>query len=194
MPGGSLHQRWVPMQRKDTDPSFEWNPSLPIQLRSDECWLNDRYQCLVKYLRRTSEPDAQVGPDGMVHLSIHTLDRSPVRNWRHLQQIKNEVCGEIRTGVEIFPPEHMLTDTSNEYHLWVYPEGFELGFGLGEDPVVSDDEVVDEFNDAGHRGHQEPWEPGLTTGRTEHSQASRERLRGLVTDGTATPPAKEPGA
>lgn len=186
MPGGYLHKGWEPMQRRDTDPRFVPNPKIPPELRSDEVWLNNRYQCVVKYMR-SADPEKPYGPEGMVHLSIHTLDRSPVRNWRHLQQIKNEVCGELRTGVEIFPPENALTDTSNEYHLWVFPEGFDLGFGIGEDPLVSDDEVAEEYNQAPHPGQQEPWEPGLTTGRTEHSEEARKRLRAEVEEGEMKP-------
>ncbi len=113
---------------------------------------------------------------GLLHLSIHARDRGPMRNWRHLQQIKNEVAGELRTAVEIFPPEDQLTDSANEYHLWVFPEGTHLPFGMDDAALVSSDEAVEKYNAAPHQGHQEPWEPGLTTGRTEHSESARERL------------------
>lgn len=176
---------WAPMERKDDEPGWEYNPKVPIQLRGDEVWVNDRYQALVKYLQFKEHTGEPAGAEGMVQLSIHSHDRGPVRNWRHLQQIKNEVCGELRTAVEIFPPENLLTDTSNEYHLWVYPEGFDLGFGLNESAVVSDDETVAAYNDGAHKGRQEPWEPGLTTGRSEASAEARQRLRGLLVDGSA---------
>ncbi len=125
-PGGYIRPGWEPMVRRDQDPDFEWNPSVSPELRSDECWMNNRYQCLVKYCP-AKDPDAPM----LKKLSIHLLDRSPMRNWRHLQQIKNEVCGELCTGIEVFPPEDALTDTANEYHLWVFPAGVDLGFGLG---------------------------------------------------------------
>lgn len=178
-PGGSLHKGWQPMARRDTDGDFVPNPDMPDELRGDEVWLNDRYQCVVRYMKSSDQPE---GKDGMLHLSIHTHDRGPVRNWRHLQQIKNEVAGELRTAVEIFPPENRLTDTSNEYHLWVMPDGVDIGFGFGtEDQMVSDDEVVEAFNRGNqlgaHKGRQEEWEPGLTTGRTEHSETARKRMR-----------------
>lgn len=171
-PGGYLRPGWEPMVRRDQDPDFEWNPNVPPEHRSDECWLNNRYQCLVKYVPN-SNPDL---PE-IKKLSIHLRDRGPMRNWRHLQQIKNEVCGELSTGIEVFPPETALTDTANEYHLWVFPEGVDLGFGLGPEPLVTDDDAVEEFNAEPHQGHQEPWEDGLTTGRTEHSDGARESLR-----------------
>jgi hypothetical protein len=177
---------WVPMRRIDDDPSFEWNPALPEDQRSDECWHNGRYQCLVKLMPSEQFPEGD--RRDMLHLSIHAQDRGPMRNWRHLQQIKNEVAGELRTAVEVFPPEDRLTDTANEYHLWVFPEGFELPFGLGDDALVSDDEIAHEFNREPHQGQQEPWEPGLTTGRTEHSEKSRKNLRQMKDGPGLRPP------
>lgn len=177
---------WVPMQRRDNDPDFEWNPKLPVDQRSDEVWHNGRYQCLVKYVKSNVHPEGS--RDHLLHLSIHAHDRGPMRNWRHLQQIKNEVAGELRTAVEIFPPEDKLTDTANEFHLWVLPEDTDLGFGLGDEPIVSDDETVEEFNDEPHQGRQEPWEEGLTTGRTQHSDKARENLRKMKDGPGLRPP------
>jgi len=168
---------WTPMRRTDQDPKFEWNPALPVDARADEVWHNGRYQCLVKYVKSKQCPEGS--RKDLLHLSIHAQDRGPMRNWRHLQQIKNEVAGELRTAVEIFPPEDKLTDTANEFHLWVLPEDVDLGFGLGDDPLVSTDAMVEQFNDEGHQGKQEPWEEGLTTGRTKHSEKGRENLENL---------------
>lgn len=172
---GHLHQGWEPLTRRDDQPGFEHNPAMPPELRGDEIWLSSRYQCVVRYMK-SEHPQTPKGREGMMHLSIHATDRGPMRNWRHLQQIKNEVAGELRTAVEIFPPEHLLTDTSNEYHLWVLPEGVELPFGIHDAPLVSTDEVAQRYNESPHKGRQEEWEPGLTTGRTEHSAASRDRM------------------
>ena len=68
------------------------------------------------------------------HLSIHRNDRKPIRDWRDLQKIKNDIIGPECEGVEIFPAESRLVDTSNQYHLWVF-EG-RLPFGFGERYVV----------------------------------------------------------
>lgn len=140
-----------------------------------EVWGNERYQVLVR---------TQTTPEGKTvkHLSIHAHDRGPMRNWRHLQQMKNECCGEEWTGVEIFPPESKLTDTANEYHLFCFPPEVHFGIGLtDEDAIVSDDETAAAFTeDPTHHGRQEPWEEGLTTGRTAASAGSRERMRDLA--------------
>lgn len=61
--------------------------------------------------------------EGWTHLSIKRRDQESCHDWRHFQQIKNELCGKEREAVEIFPAESRLIDTSNQYHLWVLPEG-----------------------------------------------------------------------
>lgn len=167
---------WEPMKRV---PQEMVNPKAAEAMGASdqvvEVWVNHRYECLVRTQR-------QDGGHEMRHLSIHTHDRGPMRNWRHLQQIKNEVCGELWTGVEFFPPETHLVDTANQYHLFCFPPGVDFGFGLGnpDEALVSDDETVEQWNGEGHKGRQEPWEPGLTTGRTEHTDDSRRRLRELA--------------
>jgi hypothetical protein len=146
-------------------------------------WIRGEDQANVEGLMHKHLREAHGSRDGMIHLSIHANDRGPMRNWRHLQQIKNEVAGEDRTAVEIFPPEAELTDTANEYHLWVFPAGFKLPYGLGEEPLVSpDDADVEAWNRAPHKGQQEPWEPGLTTGRTDASKEARDRLANMKGD------------
>ena len=38
--------------------------------------------------------------------------------------------GENRFAVEVYPPEKFLVNTSNQYHLWVFAEDVQLGFGF----------------------------------------------------------------
>lgn len=54
----------------------------------------------------------------IVHLSIRRIDREPVRDWRDLQRIKNELVDPEALAIEVFPPESFLVDTSNQFHLW----------------------------------------------------------------------------
>lgn len=77
-----------------------------------------------------------------IHLSIIRLDGGSCNEWRHLQQIKNELVGPECEGVELFPAENRLVDTTNEYHLWVhadpnyrFPFGFTQRFVLDK-PVM----------------------------------------------------------
>lgn len=169
MPGGNISTGWVPLRRleeNEIDPRVRALAEAAGVRAEQEWWVNPRYQVRVRYVPFDGEPEGT--RDGLVHLSINAHDRSPMRNWRHLQQMKNEVMGEDRTAVEIFPPEDHLTDTSNQYHLWVLPADVDLPFGF-EERFVSTEQDVEEFNSGrGNptgKGRQEPWEPGLTTGR-----------------------------
>lgn len=110
------------------------------------CWINDRYTCWV-YPARAYE-----GFPPVVHLSIKRNDKACVHDWRDIQRIKNDVCGPEREAVELYPAESRLMDTSNQYHLWVIPEGLRFPFGYIDRVVV---------NDSGSRGAvQRPFAPG----------------------------------
>lgn len=93
-----------------------------------EVWTNDLYQVL---LDRT--PPHGMGPNFVVwYLSIRRLDREAIHDWRHLQQIKNELCGADCEGVELYPSEKRVVDGANQYHLWVimHPAGWRFPFGF----------------------------------------------------------------
>jgi len=77
-------------------------------------FVNDLYQVAV----------APCGPDDtMLHINIRRRDGGMFKDWRHFQQIKNEVVGPEREAFEIYPRESRKVDTSNKWHLWVLPEG-----------------------------------------------------------------------
>jgi hypothetical protein len=181
---------WVPLRRIES-PAIQAAHDA-AGLAHVEIYANDVYEVY-----------AHLYAPGQMHLSIKRYDRRPIRNWRHFQQIKNEVCGEESEGVEVYPAESRLADNANQYHLWVMLEPIEAGelgalqgredaepitdlLVIPRDPdslsrvaigfpegKVTDDEKTAEMN-AGrergeHRGAQEPWQPGLTTGRTEQT-------------------------
>jgi len=69
-------------------------------------------------------------PD-MWHLSIKRLDREPVKDWRDMQLIKNSIIGPEHEGIELYPAEMRLVDTSNQYHMFVLKDKtayFPFGF------------------------------------------------------------------
>lgn len=84
-----------------------------------EAYANDIYQCFLRKL-----------PNGIRYLSIKRNDRLPIRNWQHLQAIKNDVCGEESEGVELYPAMSRIADAANQYHIWVLPEGEKFPFGF----------------------------------------------------------------
>jgi hypothetical protein len=93
---------------------------------------NDTYQVQVRKTKWPKAPDGSEFMD-MFWLSIKRLDREPIHDWRDLQTIKNMIVGEHHEGIEIYPAEDRLVDTSNQYHLWVFadPE-FRLPIGFDE--------------------------------------------------------------
>ena len=83
-----------------------------------EAWTNGLYTCVVD---RSGD---------YVHLSIRRVDRSPIRDWRHMQQIKNDILGPEAEGVELYPADSRLVDTANQYHLWCKLPGQQFDFGF----------------------------------------------------------------
>ena len=79
-----------------------------------DCYVNDLYQVQV----------GVCGPENaMLHINIRRRDGAAIFDWRHMQQIKNELAGPAREAFQLFPAEDRKVDTSNKYHLWVLPEG-----------------------------------------------------------------------
>jgi hypothetical protein len=68
----------------------------------------------------------------MTHLMVRRHDEAPIRSWPDMQRVKDEIAGRGRTAVEVYPPAGEVTDSANIYHLWVFPEGVHLPFGLGK--------------------------------------------------------------
>ena len=100
-----------------------------------------------------------------LHLSFHRHDRAAIRDWRHIQAIKNEIAGPERFAFEVFPPESMLLDSSNEYHLWVLPPGCEAAFPyIWPERFVLEPDELEEFLGGPSKARQRPWEPGIPTG------------------------------
>ncbi len=94
-----------------------------LAMASDEVFLSDTHQVARKTV------DTHLGP--MVHLSIKRRDRSPIHDWRELQEIKNELIGAECEAVEIYPAESRLVDSANQYHLWGFADpSFRLPFGF----------------------------------------------------------------
>lgn len=138
MRGEYLHIKppaWTPFERGAL-------PELPEEVRNmdglvgdDEVYLNSRYQVNVRFMGDRN------GMGGPVHLSIKKRMKEPHVDWRDMQRIKNELCGPEREAVEVYPAESRLVDTSNQYHLWVMPEGERIPFGFGDRLVMDNDDL-----------------------------------------------------
>lgn len=56
--------------------------------------------------------------NAVTHLAIRTASQLEPP-WRDLQRIKNEICGEEATAIQVMPPESELIDEADMYHMWV---------------------------------------------------------------------------
>jgi hypothetical protein len=101
-------------------------------LRHDAVYLNNIYEVEVTAVDVPDWPPVK-------HLSIKRRDKEAIHDWRHLQRIKNEICGPEAEAVELYPAESRLLDGANQYHLWCVPPGynFPFGFTTGGKPVRS---------------------------------------------------------
>ena len=89
-------------------------------------FIHGAYVNLVLSVQVSTEPST-LGE--ITHLWIRRHDRKPLI-WRDMQRIKNELVGEHRAGVEVYPAQKDVVDDADIYHLWVLPQGFQLPFSL----------------------------------------------------------------
>lgn len=87
----------------------------------------------------------------VTQLGVMRFDKAPVTDWRHLQRIKNTVCGAEREAIELYPAESRLVDTKNNRALWVLAEGVRTAIGWERRMVTFPARPGD---------HQRPFEPG----------------------------------
>ena len=69
------------------------------------------------------------------HAGITLLDKFTSNGendlpWALKMEIKNQIFGENRLAIEVFPKSKNLVDVLDVYHLWVFPKEFELPFGI----------------------------------------------------------------
>ena len=62
-------------------------------------------------------------------LGIGRHDDMAIHDWRDMQQIKSALAGPHYEGIELYPDESRLVDTSNYFYMWCVKRGV-LRFGL----------------------------------------------------------------
>lgn len=60
---------------------------------------------------------------------VSTGGSNPI-GWNEKMQIKNELFGEDRFAIEVYPKQDKLVDVCDVYHLWVFPKGVDMPFGI----------------------------------------------------------------
>lgn len=99
-----------------------WNAEM------DRCWIdNDANICVTSRLIRTKFGTVE-------HVAISkgtgTNDGTGEVSWSEKMQIKNELFGENRFAIEVFPKQKNLIDVCDVYHLWVFEKKIEMPFGI----------------------------------------------------------------
>jgi len=97
---------------------------------------NSIYQVIIREVPRSDA--ASEGDPRLAWLSIKARDQSCRHDWRELQRIKNELLGTEWEGVELYPAESRLVDTSNQFHLWCFEPPWRFPFGFGERLVADE--------------------------------------------------------
>jgi hypothetical protein len=64
-------------------------------------------------------------PKGFKHLRISRVDGEPIRSWKDIQEIKNDLLGEDVVAIEVFPKQCDFVNGSNTYHIWTW-DGIEV--------------------------------------------------------------------
>jgi hypothetical protein len=145
------------------------DPQAAAAFGDPKIWMNDLWQVIER------DVPVEDWPGGMVTwLSIRRLDRSADHDWRALQRIKNQLCGPHREGIEVYPDEDRLVDTSNQYHLFVLAEGFHLPFGFAQRRVVDADGYDAASNTAQRGFHIDDRPQDALTAEEAAAQVQRE--------------------
>lgn len=110
----SIKERWTPFHQYACD-------------SADFLLKNKTHTVLIHLINDT--------PDGWVALSIKRNDRQAECDWRILQRIKNDIMGEDREAVQLFPSMQRVLDTANQYFLFVAPKNYIIGIGQPEQEV-----------------------------------------------------------
>lgn len=147
---------WVPMTQGVMSPTYRamvYPDGLPEYITGVEVWSNDDYEATVEH-----------NQNGWSYITLKRYDRKAVRDWRHLQSIKNEVVGPEREAFELFPAESRLQDEANQYHLWVLPAGDLVGVGTQRRYVAMPSDTNAARIAGKGKARQRPFQPGLSTG------------------------------
>lgn len=119
---------FTPQQLNDITGIYkgQWMPEM------DRCWIRkEDGVCVCSRLLRTSLGNVEhvTVTRGSAN-SLVSSDGSGDFSWSEKQQIKNELFGENRLAVEVYPKSDRLVDVADVYHLWVFDKKFDLPFGI----------------------------------------------------------------
>ena len=71
-----------------------------------------------------------------VHVAYRTASETEL-TWIERQALKNQIFGPLAVGFEIMPRDDRVIDEAPMFHMWVFPEGFEVPFGIHKDDPMA---------------------------------------------------------
>jgi hypothetical protein len=104
-------------------------------------WVKDAYADTLCFINETYFVELTPTGLGALLITIRRKDGGIIKDWRDFQEIKNQLAGEEREAVELYPAESRKVDTSNKWHLFVLPEGVKFDFGWPERDVRYDGDL-----------------------------------------------------
>ena len=117
-----------------------------------DIYLNDIYEVWV-YRKKMADflGHNELYKGKCTYISIKRRDKKEIHDWRHFQEIKNDLVGREVEAIEIYPAESRLHDNVNQYHLFCLPLGTSFKFGW-QDRDVDYTERQGGHNKPGQRG------------------------------------------
>lgn len=107
-----------------------WMPEM------DRCWMDfERGYQVCSRLIRTKFGNVEhvtisrVKTDSSKEFVINAGGTAPI-GWAEKMMIKNELFGENRFAIEVYPKQDKLVDVTDTYHLWVFDKKLEMPFGI----------------------------------------------------------------
>lgn len=94
-------------------PESDWPAGAKVtQFKPLAVWLSSRFLVM-------EAPSQDTGSLGVCRHLMVRPHNGQHPGWKTLQAIKSELLGEDAWAMEIFPPQCLLVDDADMYHLWV---------------------------------------------------------------------------
>ncbi len=71
-----------------------------------------------------------------VHAAYRTASEKEL-SWRERQSLKTHIFGAQAVGLEIMPREDRVVDDAPMFHMWVFPDGFPMPFGIHSEDLLA---------------------------------------------------------
>lgn len=60
--------------------------------------------------------------DKYIHIRIHRDDSGTVFHWMDIQEIKNQLLGENKIAIQVYPRSDQLVNNGNTCHIWSWDD------------------------------------------------------------------------